>query len=138
MPVVFILFFSALIALAQHTEQPEKESSTDLRNQSVVFSIVQKGKTYSLEKTPNLQYFLKLKEGEKETIKKVDGRKAQELDRDFSSRFLKCQYEYASAEGPCEVTLRLTLKGEGQEICAKDEKKSREMDAFIDNLNKRF
>ena len=126
--------------MAQHSEQPLKEDSTDLRDQTIVFSIENVGeeKTWLLERSPSFTNVLRMKDKEGETVRKIDGRVAQKLDRDFASRFLKCQYEITAAEGDCKVTLRLSLKGETQEICAKDDKKSQEIRAFVEDLNKRF
>ncbi len=137
-----ILLFCLLIssAIAQHSEQPVKEDSTDLRDQTVVFSIeeVGKDKSWFLERSPSFTNVLRKVEEDKEVVRKIDGRVAQKLDRDFASRFLKCQYEIPSVEGDCKVTLRLTMKGETQDICTKDDKKSQEIMTFLEDLNKRF
>ena len=137
---IFVLFLFISSAMAQHSEQPLKEDSTDLRDQTIVFSIENVGeeKTWLLERSPSFTNVLRMKDKEGETVRKIDGRVAQKLDRDFASRFLKCQYEITAAEGDCKVTLRLSLKGETQEICAKDDKKSQEIRAFVEDLNKRF
>lgn len=137
---IFVLFLFISSAMAQHSEQPLKEDSTDLRDQTIVFSIENVGeeKTWLLERSPSFTNVLRMKDKEGETVRKIDGRVAQKLDRDFASRFLKCQYEITAAEGDCKVTLRLSLKGETQEICAKDDKKSQEIQAFVEDLNKRF
>lgn len=138
----FILFlcFVCSFSWAQHSEQPQKESTFDLRTQSVLFSIEipQDKKMYLLERTANLDYFLRLKTKNNETIKKMAGREAQKLDRDFASRFLRCQYEIPSEKGDCKVTFRLLMKGERQDICQKDEKKTREFVAFVEALAQRF
>lgn len=136
--LLFCLF--VLPAFAQHSEQPTKEPTTDLRDQTVVFSIedVQKGRIFFLEKTPSSMSLLRKKEGNKDDIRKIDRRLAEKLDREFAGRFLKCQYEIPASEGECKVTLRLTMKGEGQEICSKDEKKTQEITSFVDELNQRF
>jgi hypothetical protein len=128
------------MAFAQHSEQPVKEDSTDLREDMVVFSIeeVGKNKSWYLERSPSYTYVISKKEKDDETVRKIDGRIAQKLDRDFASRFLKCQYEIPAVEGECKVTLRLTLKGESQDICAKDDKKSQEIISFLEDLSKRF
>jgi len=138
---LILTLFISYSALAQHSEQPQKESVSDLRSADVLFSVeeVGKEKTYWLERTSNLDHFLRIKdEGKEEVIKKVDGRVAKKIDMDFASRFLRCQYEYPDSPGECKVTLRLMLKGEKQEICLKDEKKSREIQGFIEDLNKRY
>ena len=136
--LVLLLFISS--AFAQHSEQPVKEDSTDLREEVVVFSIVNVAddKSWVLERIPSFTKVHRRKDKDGEVVRKIDGRVAQKLDRDFASRFLKCQYEIAAAEGDCKVTLRLSMKGETQEICAKDDKKSQEIQAFVDDLNKRF
>jgi hypothetical protein len=134
-----ILTFSSLV-MAQYSEQPLKESAIDLRSQTILFSleIPDQKKTYLLERTANQDFFLRLKHKDKETIKKISGRDATRLDRDFASRFLRCQYEIPSIDGDCDVTLRLKMKGEEQEICEKDDKKSQAMTSLITELAKRF
>jgi hypothetical protein len=125
---------------AQHHEQPQKESSADLRSHFVLFSIEipDDKKTYKLERTASQDYFVRMKKKNDESIRKISSKEAQNLDKDFASRFLKCQYELESQPGKCEVTLRLTMKGERQEICEKDEKKTQEMMWFLNELAKRF
>lgn len=137
---ITVLFAFISLAQAQHSEQPIAESNTDLRSQTVLFSveIPEDKKTYLLERTASQDYFLRLKDKKAETIKKVAGREAIRLDREFASRFLKCQYEIPTIEGECEVTLRLMMKGEEQEICEKDDKKSQEITSFVNELAKRF
>ena len=127
-------------AFSQHSEQPVKEDSTDLREEVIVFSIesVSEDKTWIMERSPSFTNVLRKKDKDGEIVRKIDGRVAQKLDRDFAARFLKCQYEIEAIEGECKVTLRLSMKGESQEICAKDDKKSREILSFVEELNKRF
>ncbi len=127
-------------ALAQHSDQPVKEDSTDLREETVLFSIEEVGqnKTWFLERSPSFTNVLRKKVKDEETVRKIDGRIAQKLDRDFASRFLKCQYEIPATEGDCKVTLRLTMKGESQDICEKDDKKSQEIRTFVEDISKRF
>jgi hypothetical protein len=124
-------------ALAQHSEQPVKESHTDLRAQQVLFSVeeVKEKKTFILERTTNFDYFLRARVGKDETIKKVPGRVAQKLDLNFASRFLRCQYEIPASEGKCQPQYKLLMKGEGQEICEKDDKKSQEIKSFLTELS---
>ena len=133
-----LLFLLPLVA--QHHEQPQKESSADLRSHFVLFSveIPDDKKSYILERTASQDYFLRMKKKNDETIRKISSKDALKLDKDFASRFLKCQYELETKEGECEVTLRLTMKGEKQEICEKDEGKSREIQSFVEELAKRF
>lgn len=136
--LVLLMFISS--AFAQHSEQPVKEDSTDLRDQSVLFSIedVSAGKSWFLERSPSFTNVLRKIEKGDESVRKIDGRVAQKLDRDFAARFIKCQYEITSPEGECKVTLRLTMKGEAQDICAKDDKKSQEIQTFLTELAQRF
>lgn len=141
MPFAFAVFFTFLtFAHAQYSEQPAKESNADLRSQTAMFSIEIPGdkKTYTLERTASSDYLLRLKAKKDESIKKVAGREALRMDRDFAARFLRCQYEIPAKEGECEVTLRLTMKGETQDICEKDDKKTQEMESFITELATRF
>ena len=137
-----LLLLSALtsFAAAQYSEQPLKESTSDLRSQTVLFSIEipDDKKIYLLERTASEDYFLRLKSKGSESIKKVAGREATRLDREFASKFLRSQYEIAAKEGECEVTIRLVMKGEGQDICEKDDKKSQEFKPFVDGLSKLF
>jgi hypothetical protein len=137
--LMLLLVFSHS-AMAQYSEQPLQESSSDLRSQRILFSLAipQEKKVYLLERTANGDYFLRLKHKEDEKIKKISGRDALRVDRDFASRFLRCQYEIPSKVGDCAVTLRLNMKGEEQDICEKDDKKGQEMAGLIDELAKRF
>jgi hypothetical protein len=125
---------------AQHTSQPEKESTTDLRSGLVMFSVedVKEETIYWLERTANYDYFLRMKEDDDEKILKVGSKDALKLDREFASKFLKAQYEIESVTGDCKVTLRLSLKGEGQDLCKKDDKKTQEFLPFIKSLAQRF
>jgi hypothetical protein len=137
-----LLLLTALttLAAAQYSEQPSKESTSDLRSQTVLFSIEipTDKKTYLLERTASEDYFLRLKSKGGDTIKKVASREATRLDREFASKFLRSQYEIASKDGACDVSIRLVMKGEGQDICAKDDEKSQEFKPFLDGLSKRF
>lgn len=135
-----VLFLISFGAMAQHAAQPEKESTSDLRSSLNIFSIedTDSEKIYWLERTANLDYFLRLKDDDDESIRKVDSRDAKKLEMDFASRFLKIQYELPASEGKCEVTLRLSLKGESQEVCKKDDKKTQEIKPFLDAIGKRF
>lgn len=133
----FLICFSAR---AQHAAQPEKENTADLRSSIVMFSLEDTNgeKLYWLERTANLDYFLRLKKDNDESIRKVDSREAKKLDMDFASRFLKIQYEIEAVKGDCDITLRLTMKGETQELCKKDDKKTQEIKPFLDAISKRF
>lgn len=140
MKVLLILLITAS-AWAQHSSQPEKESSTDLRTGITVFSIDHLGdeKKIWLERTANLDYFLHMQiEDEDEKIQKITTKDAKKMDMDFASKFLKCQYEHPPSEEGCKVTLRLTMKGEPLEVCKKDDKKTQEIEPFYQELQKRF
>ena len=136
------LFFLLLSfsAFSQHASQPTKESSDDLRDGTVMFQIhdIDEKSDLWLERTPNLDYFLRFKENKDEKIIKLAAREAKKLDMEFASRFLKCQYELPPSPEGCEATLRLTLKGDVQEICGKDENKAQEILPFAKELQKRF
>jgi hypothetical protein len=140
MKMIIILCFFFSSSWAQYSEQPKKENNEDIRSQSVLFSVetISDKKVYWLEQTAGMDYFLRSKNGKEETIKKIGSREAKKLDMEFASRFLRCQYEIPSIVGDCQVTLRLVMKGEGQEICQKDDKKSQEILAFLSELQKRF
>lgn len=140
MKFIFLSIFLSLSSLAQHSAQPEKESNSDLRNETVLFSIqdISTGKTYQLERYANLSHYLRLVHKGDDVIQKIDGRVAGKLDQDFAGRFLRCQYELPDVPGKCEVTLRLTMKSEEQEICLKDDKKTQEIKAFVQDLTSRF
>ena len=140
MHVFIMTLFLSLSAFAQHAEQPQKENTEDLRSSTIIFSVeeVDSGKIFLLERTPNLDHFLRFKQKEDESIKKTDTRDAKKLDQDFAARFIRCQYEIASTEGKCEVVYKLHMKGEDQEICKKDDKKSQEILSFVQQLKKRF
>lgn len=137
--LLLILFLSSSL-WAQYSEQPAKEDTADLRSQSVLFSLEDQvsKKTFWLERTSNLDYFLRFKTKGQEEIRKLASREGAKLDREFASRFLRCQYELTAEPGACEVMLRLSMKGETQDICKKDEKKTQEMAAFVSELSKRF
>lgn len=141
MKLLFLSLFLAFGAMAQHSAQPQKHDDSDLRTGVVMF-IVEDAKDESLiwlERTATLDYFLRMKNKDNdEVIRKVDTRDAKKLDMDFASRFLKCQYEITTLEGKCDVSLRLTMKGEMQEICKKDEQKAQEISPFVAALKKRF
>lgn len=135
--VLFLIFASAVLA---QNSQPQKESSEDLRNGIVMFSLedISDEKILWLERTQGLDYFLKIKIEDEEKIQKVTTKEAKGLDAQFAARFLKSLYEYPASESGCKVTLRLTMKGETQEICKKDDKKTQEMMPFFKDLEKRF
>ncbi len=140
MPSILIFILFSLSVFAQSPEQPAKENTTDLRNYLLIFRIedVKSGKVYQLDRTAVAEHYLRLIDGKEEELRKVDSKDAKKLDMDFASKFIRIQYEIAAIEGKCSVTLRLHMKGEEQDICEKDEKKSQEVATFITDLAKRF
>lgn len=140
----YFLFLFLLVApsYSQHQEQPQKESLEDLRSVTVLFMIsdLKAEKIYSLERTAELDHFLRMKMGGKDSgvIRKTDSREAKKMDQEFAARFLKIQYEYPSSTDKCKAIWHLNMKGEELEICNKDDGKSQEIDTFIDELKKRF
>lgn len=140
MHFLFFLVLLSPMVLAQHSEQPKKEDTIDHRHQTTLFRVedVKAGKVFLLERGSSSDHFLKLKKGTDEESIKLDSRLAKKIDMDFASRFIRCQYELPAAEGECDVTLRLNMKGENQDICSKDDKKSQEIAVFMEELQKRF
>jgi hypothetical protein len=141
--IIRLLYLTMLLSFsahAQHASQPMKESTDDLRSGLIMFSIedLKRGTTLWLERTANLDYFLRWKDKKDEKIIKVAGRDAKQFDREFASKFLKCQYELPSSSEGCKVTLRLIMKGERQDICEKDEKKAQEILPLAQKLETRF
>lgn len=135
----FVVFLASRLAFA--TPQPQKESNLDLRAGLEVFAIedLEGESVYWLERTANLDYFLRMKqENGKEKIQKIPTPEAKKLDREFASHFLKIQYELPPSPEGCKVTLRLTMKGETQNICRKEEGKTQEIQPFFKDLSKRF
>lgn len=135
-----LLSFLLLSGLAfAQTQQPEKESSQDLRSGINIFVIedISEENLFWLERTSGLDYMLHMKdEDDEEKIQKVTTKDAQKLEKDFASRFLKIQYELPASEEGCKVVIRLTLKGEVQDICKKDDKKNQEITPFMKDLEK--
>jgi hypothetical protein len=133
---IFMLLLLPLWACAQHSAQPAKEDNSDLRDASALFRIedVQAKRVIVLERSSHLRKV----EKEGETVRKISGQESAKLDREFAARFIRVQYELEEVSGACEITLRLNMKGEEQELCRKDEKKTREIQTFVDELEKRF
>jgi hypothetical protein len=139
MHIVALLLASKLL-LAQ-TETPPKIDNTDLRESFRLFSVqdISKEKTYILERTGEYQHYLKLVNDDEDPIlRKVDGRDAKKLDLDFASRFIKLQYGLGENPDKCSAAYKLTMKGEEQVICEKDDKKTQELAGFLAELGKRF
>jgi hypothetical protein len=139
MRFLFLIFILSLPVFSQ-TQQPEKESKDDLRAGLIMFSMEDIGEdtTYWLERTTGQDYFLRMKEDDDEKIMKISSKDAKKLDMDFASKFLKLMYELPPSPEGCKVTLRLTMKGETQDMCGKDEKKAQEMMPFMKDVAKRF
>jgi len=139
MRFLFLIFILSLPVFSQ-TQQPEKESKDDLRAGLIMFSIedVAEDTTYWLERTTGEDYFLRMSEDDDEKIMKISSKDAKKLDMDFASKFLKLMYELPPSPEGCKVTLRLTMKGESQDMCGKDEKKAQEMVPFMKDVTKRF
>ena len=138
----FLLFALLLpfLTLAQ-TEQPLKESAADLRTGINMFIIedLNEENTIWLERTSNLDYLLRMRNNDdKMWNEKVPTKDALKLDREFAAKFLKMQYELPASEEGCKIMFRLTMKGEEQSVCKKDDKKSQEMIPFMRELAKRL
>lgn len=141
MPLLLLIIMAfTSVSYGQYSEQPAKESSSDLRSQMVLFSveIPKEKKTYLLERSANESYFLRMIEGDKVTMRKIASREATKLDREYASRFLKCMYEIPSETGDCQVTLRLQMKGDEQDICEKDDRKHQEFSVLLSKISKFF
>jgi hypothetical protein len=136
----FFLIFILSLPVFSQTQQPEKESKDDLRAGLIMFSIEDLGedKLYWLERTTGQDYFLRMKEDDEEKIIKISSKDAKKLDMDFATKFLKLMYELSPSPEGCKVTLRLTMKGESQDMCGKDERKAQEMIPFMKEVAKRF
>lgn len=139
MRFLFLFIILSLPAFSQ-TPQPEKESKDDLRSGLIMFSMEDIGEetTYWLERTVAQDYFLRMKEDDDEKIMKISSKDAKKLDMDFASKFLKLMYELPASPEGCKVTLRLSMKGETQDVCGKDEKKAQEIVPFMKEVAKRF
>ncbi len=137
MPFVFLIISIILnFSYAQYPGQPEKESSTDLRSRFQLFrlEIVQDQIYYQLERSSNEEYFLTTQTNKQKSLTKITRVHAIKLDQLFSSEFLKAEFEILAKEGPCEVTLRLTMKGQEQQICKKDDEKAQAFGQIISDL----
>lgn len=141
MPFLFFILLFSFGSFAQHSSQPEKESVSDLRSGIEMFRIedIEDEKEVWLERTSNLSYFLRIKtEDDEEKIQKITSKDARKLEMDFASRFLKCQLELPPSQEGCKVSLKLSMKGEGHDVCRKDDKKTQEIVPFLKELEKRF
>jgi hypothetical protein len=139
MRLFFLLAFFIFPVFSQ-IQHPQQESKDDLRAGLIMFSIenISEHNSYWLERTAGQDYFLRMKEDDEEKIMKISSKDAKQLDIDFASKFLKLMYELPPSTDGCKVTLRLSMKGETQDLCGKDDKKSQEMAPFMKDLAKRF
>ena len=140
MHLLILVSLLALPVYAQHSSQPEKEATHDLRAGHTMFSVtdVDSEKTFWLERTPGLDYFLHLKVGSEQKMLKLASTQAKKLDQEFASKFLGFQYSEPPPEEGCKVWLKLNMKGEGLNVCAKEDKKTQEIAPFVKALAKYF
>ena len=141
MRLLFPLLIAVSSAYAQHALQPAKESAADVRVGVEVFRIQEAGSAAMvwLERTAGLDYFLVLKVGDgEEKLQKVSSLEARRLEQEFAAKFLRCQYELPASDADCKPELRLFLKGDPQNICGKDDKKTQEISPFLKALTQRF
>lgn len=140
MHFLLFIFILSFCAVAQSNSQPPKESTDDLRAGIILFSIedLNQKAIYWLERTASLDHYLRMNEGKNEKILKVSSKEARKMEMDFATKFLKCQYELPPSKEDCKVTLRLTMKGDSQDVCVKDEEKAQEMKPVLKELEKRF
>jgi hypothetical protein len=141
MRLVFFILLMTSTSFAENPQQPEKENSSDLRTGIVMFKIesVEDKKIVWLERTHGLDYVIRMKTNEnQEKIQKVTGQEAKRLDKEFATSFLKCQYELPASPSKCEVTLRLMMKGEEQNVCDKEDQKTQEIVPMLRRLEKHF
>ena len=139
MKMLLILILAAPMVFAQHSEQPVAESNSDLRGQSVLFSMeTPEGDVVSLIKSSSFEYFLLAGEKKEEEKKKIDAKAAQGLDLEFASLFIKAMYELPAYEGKCKKKWDLKMKGDEQKICQEDEQRHQLFQKFIDPLRKKY
>ena len=130
--------FFGLPAFAQHSEQPKAETNSDLRGQQVLFALTNPDEeTFQLERTSNFEYFLLKREDDKEVKRKIDGKEAQNLDKEYASLFIKAMYEIAGYEGKCKKTWLLQMKGDEQKVCKEDDQRHQLFEAFVSTLRKK-
>ncbi len=140
MRVFILLSLLTLPVYAQHSSQPVKEATHDLRSGLTLFSLTDLGseKTFWLERTQGLDYFLHMKEGSEEKMLKLASTQAKKLDQDFAAKFLNFQYSGSAPEEGCKIAMKLNMKGEALNVCAKEERKTQEMEPFVKDLAKYF
>lgn len=132
----FSLVLFSTIVWGQHSEQPSAEETTDLRKQTIIFSLEKSDSIIWLERTASLDYFLRNKEGDSLKLQKIDSRSAKAMEMDFASKFIKYQFEVTPEH--CDIVLKISLQGEEQNVCKKDDKKAREFLSAFSELLKKF
>lgn len=139
--IVFFAMITIFHFYVYANDQPEKESNQDLRSGLVVFKIedlIQK-ESIGLERASDRSFSLRwIKKNSLEKLVKLSSADAQKLEFEFAGKFIRCQYELPSSPEGCNVTLRLNMKGESQNICEKEDKKTQELKPFFKSLSQRF
>ncbi|MFT6632043.1 MAG: hypothetical protein ACJAS4_002005 [Bacteriovoracaceae bacterium] len=136
--VLFIIFTSGL-AFSQ-----EKSNNNDLRIKREIFSIKEfSGKNhilYKLESSITGQFNILISKKNKiVSNKKVDTSEAQKMDDEFVDRFISFKYMMkARSKKKCQNSFFLSLRGEGQQICADEKAKIEKIKAFINTLKNKF
>ncbi len=135
--IIFTLILSSF-AVAQHSEQPEAESNTDLRGQLTLFSIeTPDHDMVILERSSNYDYFFLSGEKKDQTKTKIDAKEAQSIDREFTSLFIKSMYELPAYEGKCKQSWDLKMKGDSLKVCEEDEQRHQLFENFLKPLRKK-
>lgn len=136
----FLMIMTQAVMAQHHAEQPLPEDTEDARANFIVFEISDKdkNKTFTLERSPYFDHFLRYKDRKNEKLQKADSKLAKNLDGEFSALYLKAMYEMASKKGQCREAFRLSLRGEAQQICQKEDQKTQMIKSFIQLLEKQF
>lgn len=139
MQYLFFIFFMNML-YAQHAEQPQPVDTDDARASIIVFELrdLRDNKSFSLERSPYHDHFIRLKQPKNEKLQKADSKLAKNLDAQFSTLYLKAMYEMESKKGKCQESYRLFLRGDEQIICKKDDQKAQVIKSFIQLLEKQF
>lgn len=125
---------------AQYAEQPLPEDTEDARASVVVFEVkdLKNKRSFSLVRTPFYDHFIRYKNKKNERLQKADSKLSKQLDGEFSSVYFKTLYEIPSKKGFCQEVYRLSLRGEEQLLCRKDDQKTQMIKSFIELLEKQF
>ena len=138
MKILLLILILSSQVFGQHSEQPQAESNSDLRGQSVLFSIETPEKEIVLlERSNNYEYFFVSGEKKEEVKKKIDAKEAQAIDREFAGIFIKAMYEIPAYEGRCKKSWDLKMKGDEQKICQEDEQRRQLFENFLKPLRKK-